>query len=455
MRYLIVILFTLASCQFSPKLKLPKVATNKDWQIDVDVVSNKRLIKDWWNVFEDKTLNDLVDLALEHNYDIRIALQNIEKLRLQKNIATSDFFPEADYNLDGQRTSYSDKITDTKTDNQLDSSFDLSWEIDFWGKVRNERKSAKFEYLAQIDVKKALMISVSTQLITNYIELRSWQKLLEITNKNIDLLEQTIRLTKIRERAGVVTNFDVMRAKSQKEIVQATKPNIKSEIYQRIYAIAVLVGKNPTALKADLKQKKYLKQVDEIIPIGLPADLLKNRPDIKKARNLLVAKNAEIGSAIADFFPNISLTGSIGNSARNFSQLFSANSSAWQYGFDLNLPIFRAGQLISDYKITKVDKKIAILDYEKTVLDAFLEVETSLVKYGKEVQTRDQLRRAVSNNKKIVNIAEARYRAGLDDLLSVIDAKRSLIEVENSLIESEARVLINLTSLIKALGGEV
>lgn len=457
MRYLaVVILLFITSCNFIPKLEKPKIEPKEKWQVvDERISKSEELTNNWWDILQDEVLNDLVFDAIKHNHDIKIAAANIERSRLEHNIAISDLLPDLDYNLSGKRTGYSEKISSNKNGSNFDSSFDLSWEFDLFGKIRSNSQSAFHEYLSKIDSRNAVALSVASQIIKNYVELRSYQKLEDTTIQNIKLLEQTIRLTKVRESVGIATNFDVARASSQKEIIEATLPNIKGEIFTRIYKISVLIGKNPSYLKDRLIKHQKLPNIIDPINVGLPSDLLKRRPDIKSAYNLMLARNADIGGAFAEFFPSVSLTGAVGNSSKKFSDLFSSNSSAWQYGFDLNLPIFRAGELISNYNITKEDKKIAILNYEKTVLNAFMEVETSLIKYGKEIQTRDRLRRAVRNNKRIVNLSEQRYQAGLDDLLAVIDVKRNLIEVENALIESETRVLVNLTELYKALGGGI
>jgi NodT family efflux transporter outer membrane factor (OMF) lipoprotein len=455
MKLLIILLF-LTSCNFAPKFSEPQIDHNKNWQHSSVNFKSSKLNDDWWNILGDKILNELVDEGIKNNYDVKVALANVQKSQLEKNISSSKLFPYLDYNLSTSKASSSNRINKGKSTAKYNSSsFGLSWEVDLFGRVRNNRKTAIYEHLSQIDQSKAVTLLIASQIIKNYIDLRSYQKLELATKENITLLDQTISLIKIKENYGIATNFDVARAISQKDIIEASLPNINATIHATIYKLSVLIGKDSTYLKNKLIKSKELPIITDPIEVGLPSQILKRRPDIKAAYNLMIANNAQIGSAIADFFPSISLTGISGVESTKFSTLFSAGSGVWQYGLDINLPIFRAGELISKYKITKENKKIAILNYEKTVLNAFMEVQSNLIKYAKEIKTREILKKAVKNNKKVVNLSEQRYKAGLDDFLVVIDVKRSLIEVESSLIRSEARVLINLANLFEALGGGI
>lgn len=445
--------FFLTSCQFGPELKLPENNYTGNWKSNNEFVNNNILIDRWWEAFGDEQLNELVELAANNNFDIKIALANIEKARAQTSFANSSFLPKIDYNLDASKSYVGSNADGLKESQSYSSGFDAVWEIDLWGGIRKRSKSAKDRYLAQIENKRAMTLSVIAEVVRNYVELRGYQKQLANTRENIVLLEKTIDLIDLQKKVGVATNFDLARVKAQREIVEAQEPNIRANILTAIYRLSVLVGKEPGYLLESLQEDKKIDRNLDIVPVGVPSDILRRRPDIKQAEYLLSASNAEIGAAIADFFPSISLTGSSGVSSSKFSNLFESANKSWSYGGMINLPFFRGGELMAKYKGSKADTKAAMLNYEKTVNLAFEEVESSLIKYAKEIETNKKLALAVKNNEKIVDLANQIYEAGYDDLLSVIDAKRNLISVRNSLVESDTKVLTNLVALFKALGG--
>lgn len=443
----------LNSCQFGPKLKIPEVNYSSQWQDKSEFVNNEILVDRWWEIFKDEKLNELVELAAVNNFDIQIALANIEKARAEKNIARSDFFPDVSYNVDGAKSYDGSNSAGNKKSKDFSAGFDAIWELDLWGGIRKRSSAARDRYFAQIENKRAMTLSVVAEVVQNYMALRGYQEQLAITRENMELLDQTIRLIQIQKNVGVATNFDLSRAQSQKEIVEAAEPNIQANIQVAIHRLSILIGKDPNFLTENLKMAQDLPQNLDIVPVGVPSTVLRRRPDIKEAEYLLAAENSEIGAAIADFFPSFSLTGSIGNNTTKFSNLFDSASNNWSYGGLINLPFFRGGELLSQYKQSKAETQAAMLTYEKTVMAALGEVESSLVKYAQEIETNKRLELAAKNGEKVVDLANQRYEAGYDDLLAVIDAKRSLIAIKNSLVTSDINVLTDVIALYKALGG--
>ncbi len=454
---LLFVTFLLSACNFAPKQHTPDLKVTGKWASINEYVTNEILIDKWWESFADPQLNLLVEQAALNNYDVKIALENIRLSRVEKNIATAALLPEIEYNASATKVNTSGNAAFLRGQERKDyeSAFDASWELDLWGGIRNRRSSAKNQLLADIQEKRAVTLSVIAETVRNYIELRGYQKQQKIIKRNIELLDKTMRLTKIQQEAGIASSFDVARIKSEKEIIEATEPAVKAAIYTAKYRLSLLLGKKPDTLDELLTEQTALPEMIDPIPVGLPATLLQRRPDILQAEYLLRSENKEIGAAIADFFPSFSLTGSAGNTALRYSDLFHSSSANWNYGAAINLPIFQGGALVNAFKQAKIDKNIAVLNYEKTVVTALSEVETNLVNYAQEVLTYKRLLAAEKNSERLVDIARERYKAGYDALLDVIAAERNLIDIRNSLIASEIQYLTNLVALYKSLGGGV
>lgn len=456
MRYWFGFVFLLISaCQFGPEYKRPEVDFKPEWQSKSEYINNEVLQDKWWELLDDKLLNKLIEEAALNNYDVAIAAANIEKARAVYNIAKSDFFPDLNYDLSGIKRSFSNNANNFNvgTRHEYAALLDASWELDFWGGIRKRASANKERYYADIEAKRDMLLSVAAEVADNYIRLRGFQKQLEITEENVALLEQTIKLTELQNKVGVADNFDVARAKAQKETIRATEPNIKANIYTSIYQLSFLVGKEPSYLLDLLVKKQDLPKIKAEMPVGLPSELLRRRPDVRQAEHILIAENADIGAAIADFFPSFSLTAALGHSSFKFADFFSNDSSSYNYGAAVNIPLFRGGELKANYKQAKAENNVAMLEYERTVMNALNEVEASLVRYAKETETKQRLDKVVEDNEKIVLLAKGRYSAGYTDLLEVIDAERNLILARNADLQSEVNILVNMISLYKALGG--
>ena len=294
---------------------------------------------------------------------------------------------------------------------------------------------------------------MASQIAKNYIELRFYQEKLQILEDNIALLEQTINLAKAKIKSEVGTDFDLSKTLLDKQIALANEPFLKSQIDQRIFTISTLLGKNPQFLYQKLIKSQNLPSIIEPAKIGFKSDILKNRYDIAIAEIGLNKSAQEIGVAKSKFFPSFSLSGAAGISSLKFDQVFNYDNRFWNYGFGINLPIFSLPAINANYQIAKNNNDIALLNYQKTIVNVLGEVESSLSDYISENKRNDQIELALKNSKKIVDLADVRYRLGAENLQSVIDAKRDYINVKEQEITTKAEIRLKLITLFKALGG--
>lgn len=457
MRVLISLIFLclfISACRFKDKFQLPEIEMQKGWQTDSTMFSQDKINDRWWEYFQDNQLNNLVDLAIANNLDILIAKQNFLEARTDVKIARSVLLPDISADFTADKFSNSERVNSFNLETErYDAYFDTSWEIDFWGGINDQKNAAKNRYYSDIYAYRAMIVSVVAEVTRNYIELRGAQKRLDITQKNINLLQEIINLTQVQQAGGIATNFDVARAISEKKIEEANLPNLKATIYQHIYSLSALAGKDPSFLLRELQSHKILPEVRDIVPVGLPAQLLTRRPDLRQAEYLLAAAIDDKNAALTDFLPNISLTGQVGNASLKFSDLYSSASGFWNIGAEVNLPFFRGGELIAEYEKAKLEVKETIYNYRKVVLTALAEVESALIVYAQEIETNDRLKLAVKNSEKVLYLATERYKAGLDDFLAVIAAERDLIDLQNRLVINETDVHTSFIALLKSLGG--
>jgi NodT family efflux transporter outer membrane factor (OMF) lipoprotein len=279
------------------------------------------------------------------------------------------------------------------------------------------------------------------------------QKRLELTEENISLLERTVSLIKQRYKSGIANLLDVERIEAELSTQNATVPNIYAQLYRSIYAISVLTGSLPETLLAELLPMQPLPLLPEQIAVGLRSDILRRRPDIRYAERQLAAATADIGVAVASFFPSVHLFGQLGFQSLSFNNLFSGDSKTWSFGGDINMPIFQGGKLCGNLQANEAATSAAYFTYQQTILNALREAETALVNVVKDKETSDILRFTVEKTRKISTLTNQRYTSGLVSMTDLIDSERQLISTELSLLDNETAALNDLIALYKALGG--
>lgn len=330
---------------------------------------------------------------------------------------------------------------------------DSTWELDFFGGIRRNVEASDADIQTAVEDRRDVLVTLVSDVGTNYVNLRGFQQQLDISVKNLESQKHTAEITRKRHEAGFVSALDVANASAQVAQTESVIPVLESSAKGAIYALSVLLGREPAALVEELSADKPVPPVPPEVPVGLPSELIRRRPDIRKSEAQLHAATARIGVATADLFPKFSLTGSFGFNSSDIASLASLTNRAWNTGPSVSWPIFDAGRIRWNIEVQNALQEQALLAYEKTILTALRDVETSLVAYAKEQEHRKALTEEVAQNRRAVDLSMKLYVVGKTDFLNVLTAQRSLYTSEEALAESVKSVSTNLIALYKALGG--
>ncbi len=333
------------------------------------------------------------------------------------------------------------------------AGFDASWELDVFGGQRRADEAADADTAAAMENRGDIQVSLLAEVARDYIQLRAAQLEAQIARQNLHDQQDTLELTRSRYQAGFATQLDVAREAAQVASTAATLPALEASIRQSIHALGVLLGDDPDALFAELSTSAPIPPVPPRVPVGVPADLVRRRPDIRRAERQLAAATARIGVATSDFYPKFSLTGSLGLDSSQIKPLLDWNSRYFALSPGVSWPIFDAGRIKSNVEVQKELTRQAATSYQSAVLNALREVEDALASYRMEQLRRKALADAVDASRDAVDLARQQYEKGVIDFLEVLDAQRSLLEAENVLAQSDSDISLDLVSLYKALGG--
>ena len=415
----------------------------------------------WWKNFRDPQLDSLVARAFANNLDLKMADARIRQARAQYGIAVAGEFPVV--NTDGSMsrshssgTNSSRSNNSSGTNNSFRAGFDSSWEIDVFGRIRRGVEAASDEVDVAVEDRRNVLVSLASEVAANYITYRGTARQITIAKDNIVSQRESLAVTRRQFDAGLktATELDVRRAEALVFSSEAQVPNLEASLHKSAHALSILLGKEPNALNAELNDPKAIPAaIIPVVPIGLPSDLLRRRPDIRRSERQLAAATARIGVATADLFPRFSLTGSFGQQSGSLKSIADSASGFWSIGPSVNWPILDFGKIRANIRLQNAFQEQSMLSYEQTVLDALGDVENALISYSREQLRRSQLNSSAESNKKAVILARQRYDAGLTDFLSVLDAQRSLFSAQDQLVQSERIVSTNLVALYKALGG--
>jgi NodT family efflux transporter outer membrane factor (OMF) lipoprotein len=439
---------------------------------------------DWWTLFNDPTLNTLEQQLANANLDVAAASARLRQSRAEQRVAGAAEYPTVDgaASYDRERGSPNGilsllGVSPTETQSQSASGnaplgvaplpgskgspaynlyqagFDASWELDIWGRNRRGVEAATALTQASYEDRNAVLLSARAELARDYIELRDTQSLLRIAKQNLKIARDTTKLTQIQVREGVTTDLDVANASAQAASIESLIPTLESRCETTINAIGVLLGEQPGALAQTLSEPHDVPELPAQVPIGFPSELVQRRPDIRQAEAQLHAATASIGMAKADFYPRISLNGSAGFQSLQLSSLANWASGQFVVGPSITMPIFEGGRLKGTLHLREAQQQEAAIVYQRTVLEAWREVDDSLVVYDAEQQRRDRLTEVVTLNQRALSVAQQRYKAGALDYLDVLNVQRQLLDGESNLEQSKATADANLITLCKALGG--
>ena len=433
----------------------------------------------WWRQFNDATLDSLIDRAAAGNLDLQSAVLRIEAAREQAVASGAQGLPQLSANASYKREELglkgllqSQGVFD-KTNalgpngasvaNALNSAtgpvslfqdgFDASWELDLFGRVRRSVESANAQTESEIENRNDALVSLEAEVAQTYSQLRGAQLLKQITLAEIDSEQQILDLTREQARVGLTSQSDVESATAQVGSLQAQLPQFDAQIAQSMNGLAVLTGSPPGALDEELEAPGAVPPVPPSVPIGLPSTLARRRPDIRHAESDLHAATAEIGVAVAQMYPDVSLTGTIGTRATQAKYLAHWSSLFWSVGPSISLPIFEGGALRANVRIAKAQAGQAALQYRSTVLKALQDVDNALVSYRTDQDRREALTRTVEANRISLQLATDSYRKGLVSFVTVLDAERQLAQTRQQLAQSTVSVTTDLIAVYKALGG--
>lgn len=468
------VLLVVAGCAVGPDYQRPQTEVPLGWEgvtpptpSGTSVASARPVVLiEWWKAFDDPTLTSLVGRAVSANLDVRLGEARIRQARAARGVAAAGLWPTVNASATYQRSlsggargSGITTATGTRTTRDIDAidlfqdGLDAAWELDIFGGVRRNIEASQADLQAAVEDRRDVLVSLIGELGTNYINLRGFQQQIAIARKNLEAQEHTAEITRRRHDVGFASGLDVANAMAQVASTRSQIPVLESSARAAIYSLSILLGGEPATLVKELDTEGPIPPTPPEVPVGLPSDLLRRRPDIRRAEAQIHAATARIGVATADLFPKFSLTGSFGYSGDTKSSLTHWENRFWAFGPSVTWSIFDAGAIRWNIEVQNALQEQTLLTYQKTVLIALKDVETALVAYAKEQEHRMILSEAVTQNRKAVELSLKLYTGGRIDFLNVLNAQRSLFLSEDALVQSVRSVSGNLIALYKALGG--
>jgi outer membrane protein, multidrug efflux system len=445
-----------AGCKVGPNYHRPVVQTptayrdlNENAQVQAQAASYADL--PWWQVFQDPQLQELIRTALNQNYDLQLATERINAARAQVTVTRSSLFPQVQGNANfagGKEGTFQTKS------NFGTLAADAAFQLDFFGKLRRATEASRAQLLATEDARQTVILTLVSDVASDYFTLLQLDLQLQITHQTVSTQIDSVKLTRLRLERGVATKLDVLQAQQVLDTANAQIPDLERQIAQEEDAISILLGNYPQAVTRGLPLVEQ--PLPPEVPPGLPSSLLERRPDIREAEQFLVAANAEIGVAKAQFFPQISLTGSGGGSfgrSSAFSSLFSSQVGIWSYGAQVSQPIFTGGALRGNLRLAESQQKQALISYRQTIQRAFGDVSDALIGYQKLRQVRVRQQDTVADLQESVRLSILRYKGGTTTYLEVLDGQRSLFSAELTLAGARGNEYQSLVQLYRSLGG--
>lgn len=478
MNYRFLIFLILAACMVGPRYQEPDIVMPCSFDENKGEQTGDCDLSCWWNQFDDPVLNGLIEEALAANYDLAIAIEKIEQTRAQYRIERSHLWPEIDLNAMATRSQISQNLFPPpatplpgntsflpKFLNLFQLGFDAIWELDFWGKFRHNKNAAEDTWEATIYDSQNVMISLLSEVAVNYVNIRALQRKIELTKRIVEADEKQLGITRCLYEVGISNETQVNALISTLEANRSTLPVLETSYKQTIYSLAVLLGRQPEGLSRCFQESAPIPSASGRVPVGLPSDLLRRRPDVRSAERQLAAATEKVGAAVADYFPHIGLTGlNIGSGNRvgsdygwlsnKLGKLLQAASRTFSVGLGLNWDLIDFGRVRGQVDVQKSLQRQALLNYEKTVIGALKEVESALVAYFEEEKRSESLKNKFEADQRTLEITEGLVCAGLANELQLLQASQVAIDSEIAYIESQQAFTGDLIALYKALGGD-
>jgi multidrug efflux system outer membrane protein len=454
--WIVIAAALLGGCAIGPDYTRPVVAEPATFRGQAIAEASSLADAPWWQVFQDPALRDLIQQALRNNYDVQIAAARVQEARAFLTVSRSDYFPSLDYNISGGRGDATAGLLGPgpqapKTTNNYSASMAMSWELDIWGRIRRLNEVARANLFAAEDFRRGVWLTLASDLAQAYFELLALDVQLDIARNSTDAYQRTYDLFEDRFRFGAASKLETSRAEGALGGAQAAIPQIQSAIVAKENLISILLGKPPGPIVRGTPM--YEQPVVPEVPAGLPSALLERRPDLRQVEQQLVAANARIGVAKAEFFPKLSLTALFGTASPEISALTGGSATIWAAGGMLSGPLLNAGRTLGTYRAAQAQWEQARLQYEQTVLNALREVSDALAALGKLSDAETGQDRSVKALTEAVDHATDRYKQGLANYFEVLEAQQQLYPAQNVLAQIRRDRLLAHVRLYRALGG--
>jgi len=407
----------------------------------------------WWEQFQDPVLNELISTALQENKDIRIAAARLEQFMAQVSITRSGFYPQVGYGIAGSRDQASKNLLPRGVDSLTETyqaTLNVGWELDVWGRLQRATEAAQADLLAAEEGRRAVILTLVSSVATGYITLRGLDAQLEIAKDTVKSRKNSLDLFELQFEGGVISELTLAQVRSEYEQAVAAVPEIERQISLTENLLSVLLGRNPGSIQRGLPIDKLTLAS---IPADIPSEILARRPDILEAEQNLIAANARIGVARAEYFPRLSLTGLAGVASGDLSNLFESDSSVWSIGADSLGAIFTGGRISAGVQQSEAYYKELLFRYQQTILTALREVEDALVSTQKAREKLQAQERRVTALDNYASLARLRYDNGYSSYIEVLDAERSLFDAELNAVRTQSDVIVGMINTYKAMGG--
>ena len=436
-----------------------EVIIPEKWQIDTIYLTNDITDYEWWTRFEDSTLDSLIAVALSNNYNLQSIEATLEKSRLSYQQSKSAFYPslslDAQYDLSETSLNYYEETSSDqyRTNGYLNAGLNATWEIDVFGKNRDNVKANKKSYLATEASYQNAIMNLCAQVATVYFNLRSYQQQLIVANQNIASEKNILDITIARYESGLGTQLDVSQAKSVYYNTLASIPRLDAYITQCINNLAILLGTFPSNLTNAFNDVNELPSIRHIVNVGIPADVIRNRPDVRQAELNIEAQAASIGATKADFYPKFKITGSFGYLSHDLDEFFNNESMMFQVTPSISWNLFSGMEIRKAVQMSEIALEECIDNYNNVILNAIQEVETEMSNYANALKTIEMGQQVVEQGNKTLELSIDLYKRGLGTFTNVLDAQRTVLSDQNYLVSAWNSALLALVRLYTALGG--
>ena len=467
---LVLLIIVVSGCPaVGPNYVRPDTTVYKSWNTQIKNDSGVKEtdaenLANWWSALGDPMLSSLIDRAQKGNLDLKKAQASIREARARRGLAKASIFPTLEVsgsatrsrgseNTGGETIVNSSVVSGVMTSDLYSLGFDASWELDIFGGVRRSVEAAGANLEASQENMRDVLVSLVAEVAKDYVDVRTYQARIAIAQDNLKTQEETYQLTVWRNQAGLSDELAVQQARYNLENTRSNIPTLRTGLDAAMNSIAVLLGEQPGWVHEELSKQKPIPAATMNIAAGVPADMIRRRPDIRKAERELASQTAQIGVATADLYPKFTLSGSIGLESISTGNLLSSGSRNYSFGPSITIPIFSGGYTLQNIEIQSALQEQYLIAYKTAILGALKDVENALIAYVQEQYRRQALIDAAAAAKQAVELAKNKYQSGLIAFSDVLESERSLLTYEDSLASSEGTVTTDLISLYKALGG--